>query len=97
MFAYLPTFRGLFDRVEEEGYLLTLKDSLRKWDAGLSKEELLLVKLHPFVRAKIDFAGYVHICPFPKQWDTYEGLSVCEALITDYSSVMYDYANTGKK
>lgn len=97
LFAYLPTFRGLFDRVEEEGYLLTLKDSLRKWDAGLSKEELLLVKLHPFVRAKIDFAGYVHICPFPKQWDTYEGLSVCEALITDYSSVMYDYANTGKK
>lgn len=97
LYAYLPTFRGLVDRVEEEEYPETLKACLRKWDAGLSGEELLLVKLHPFVRANIDFTEYRHIRPFPGEWDTYEGLSLCEALITDYSSVMYDYANTGKK
>ena len=40
---------------------------------------------------------YHHILPFPASWDTYEGLSVCDTLITDYSSVFYDYANSGKK
>lgn len=34
---------------------------------------------------------------FPTDWDTYEGLNLCDVLITDYSSVFYDYANTGKK
>lgn len=95
--AYLPTFRGNFQQVEEKDYLKSLKEFFSIWDAGLDAQEMILVKLHPFVNAGIDFSEYSHIQPFPGSWDTYDGLNACDVLITDYSSVMYDYANSGRK
>lgn len=97
LFAYFPTYRGIFDSIEEKSYLRTLNGFLKIWDSGLHEDELLLVKLHPFIHAGIDFGKYRHIRPFPGVWDTNEGLSRCEALITDYSSVMYDYAISRNK
>lgn len=35
--------------------------------------------------------------PFPGDVDTYTMLNAVDCLITDYSSVFFDYANTGKK
>ena len=55
------------------------------------------MKLHPFLRGSGNFDGFRHIRTFPAQWDTYEGLSLCSTLITDYSSVFYDFANAGKQ
>lgn len=97
LLAYLPTFRGNFDALDDQGYMQTLSQNLSLWDSQLNEDEILLIKLHPFLHGLEDFSGYHHILPFPASWDTYEGLSVCDTLITDYSSVFYDYANSGKK
>ena len=94
--TYLPTFRGQADRVDRQSYMDTLREHLKLWDSQLLEEEILLVKLHPFLHGNENFEGYRHIRPFPAQWDTYEGLSLCSTLITDYSSVFYDFANAGK-
>src|SRR5699024_9769248 len=95
--TYLPTFRGLIGNVDRQDYMDTLSGHLRLWDSELRDGEVLLVKLHPFLHGSETFEGYRHIRSFPAQWDTYEGLSLCDTLITDYSSVFYDFANAGKK
>ena len=55
------------------------------------------MKLHPFVGDALDLSSYQHIQKFPEGYDSYEVLNMCDVLITDYSSVMYDFANSGKK
>ena len=97
LLAYLPTFRGNFNNLENQNYMQTLQQNLELWDSQLNDDEILLIKLHPFLHGMGDFSGYQHILPFPSTWDTYEGLSVCDTLITDYSSVFYDFANSGRK
>ena len=97
LITYLPTFRGLIGNVDRQDYMDTLSGHLRLWDSELRDGEVLLVKLHPFLHGSETFEGYRHIRSFPAQWDTYEGLSLCDTLITDYSSVFYDFANAGKK
>ena len=93
---YLPTFRGLVDSMDNGKYMDVLNRHLKIWDEGLRDDEVLLVKLHPFLHGSENFDGFRHIRTFPAQWDTYEGLSLCSTLITDYSSVFYDFANAGK-
>lgn len=97
LLAYLPTFRGLTDSVDRGSSMDILAAHLKLWDGQLREDELLLVKLHPFLHGKESFEGYRHIRPFPTEWDTYEGLSLCSTLITDYSSVFYDFANAGRQ
>lgn len=97
LIAYMPTFRGKFSQVEETGFIRSLKKSLKIWEGSLKEQEILLVKLHPFVQSQIDFKCYSRIRAFPKEWDTNEGLNACDVLITDYSSVMYDYAISRRK
>lgn len=97
LLTYFPTYRGIFDQVEQQEYLKTLSANLELWDQQLNDDEVLLVKLHPFLHGMGSFDSYRHIRSFPENWDTYEGLSLCDTLITDYSSVFYDYANSGKK
>lgn len=94
---YMPTFRGRADAVDTQDSLQILKKNLEELDALLGEEQILLVKLHPFVSAHLKIEGYRHICPFPQNYDTYDVLNACDILITDYSSVMYDFANTGRK
>lgn len=94
---YMPTFRGRADAVDTQESLQVLKKNLQELDNRLDEEQILLVKLHPFVCAHLNIEGYRHICPFPKNYDTYDVLNACDVLITDYSSVMYDFANTGRK
>ena len=40
--------------------------------------------------------NYEHIYPFPSGVDKYEFLNSVDALITDYSSVFFDYSITRK-
>lgn len=97
LLTYFPTYRGIFNQVEQQDYMKTLADNLTLWDQQLNEDEILLVKLHPFLHGFEDFDKYQHIRAFPKNWDTYEGLNLCDTLITDYSSVFYDFANTGRQ
>ena len=94
---YMPTFRGRSDSVQEEEYISQVRDYLSRLDHLLEDNQILLVKLHPFVQNLLPVENYHHIRSFPSEYDTYEVLNACDVLITDYSSVMYDYANTGRK
>lgn len=95
--VYMPTFRGKADAVDRHDAVEEIKGYLKRLDALLTENQVLLVKLHPFVGNALVFDEYSHIEPFPADYDTYEVLNACDALITDYSSVMYDYANSGRK
>lgn len=94
---YMPTFRGTSASVKEDEYITQIRDYLSRLDHLLKDNQILLVKLHPFVQNLLPVDSYHHIRSFPSEYDTYEVLNACDMLITDYSSVLYDYANTGRK
>jgi teichoic acid ribitol-phosphate primase len=87
---YAPTFRGESVSKAEPGVLL----DLRLLQSELTADHVLLLRLHPFVRTGFalgdDLAGFViDVSDHP---DINELLPVADVLITDYSSVMYEYA-----
>lgn len=55
------------------------------------------MKLHPLIGRQLDLSGYEHIENAPVKYETYEVLNACDVLLTDYSSVMYDYICSGKQ
>ncbi len=97
VYAYMPTWRGgdsknvsMDDQVAEVGGYLT------QLDEQFADDQLLYVNLHPFVGSRLTYDSYKHIRPFPKQYETYDFLNAADALITDYSSVFFDFAETGR-
>lgn len=96
VYTYLPTYRGKPGEVDSSQNE-TLLASLHYWDNKLSINEIMYVNLHPFMETLIDWGDYQFIRPFPKEMDGYAVMSASDALVTDYSSVMFDYAATGKK
>lgn len=94
--VYMPTWRGDVSNVS--GDVSSVVHLLDKLDSALSDHQLLFVKLHPFQAklAKINFSKYAHIVDFPADVESYKFLAGTDALITDYSSIMYDYMNTGR-
>lgn len=94
---YMPTWRGTLTKKTSNQLILMMEYYLRPLDYLLKEDEVLFVKLHPFVNKAMDFSGYKHILPYPTEYDTYEFLNMSDVLVTDYSSVFYDFANTGKK
>lgn len=94
---YMPTFRGKTDSVEKDSYVTLVKNYLDRIDQQLTDRQIILVKLHPLVQKCLDTDSYRHIRPFPDGYDTYEVLNACDVLITDYSSVMYDFAVSGRR
>lgn len=97
VFAYMPTWRGVVGKVETEAQVLEVQNYLIQIDEVLCDDELLLVRLHPFVAKSIDYRKFQHICAFPDDYDPYDILNMVDCLITDYSSVFFDFSNTGKK
>ena len=97
LFAYLPTFRGIFMNRDDELQRDEVEVYLRQLDSKLKDNQKLLVKLHVLNESKIDFSQFKHIIPFPKDYETYDILNMVDVLITDYSSVFFDFANTGRK
>lgn len=97
LIMYMPTFRGKADKIEVEGFKSKIHQHLCELDSRLSDEQTLLIKVHPFIQNQIEISQYSHIKPIPDTLDSYEVLNACDVLITDYSSVMYDFAITKKK
>lgn len=93
--AYMPTWRGIVGQVHNE--IDFMEDLLKSIDKNLNDYQVMYVNLHPFMTSYIDFSQYQHIKMFPKQFETYDFLNVADCLITDYSSVFFDFANTKRK
>lgn len=96
VFVYMPTWRGSVSQVEDEKQQNLLEKYLKQLDENLRENQVLYVNLHPFVGENICYGEYKNIKKFPAKYETYEFLAIADVLITDYSSVFYDFANTGK-
>lgn len=97
LFAYMPTWRGTGRTADTKYQLDCTNDILKKLDKKLDDDTVLLVNLHFLLASGINCDKFKHIDYFPSSYDTYEILNACDGLITDYSSVFFDYAVTGKK
>lgn len=92
--VYMPTWRRSKRDAVQDNQLL---EFLEFMDLHLQSNQVLYVKLHNLVKDTIDFSNFQHIKPYIESLETYLFLSLSDALITDYSSVMFDYMNTNKK
>ncbi len=95
--VYMPTWRGLLHKKESKAQVDKIFGYLAHMDHKLKNNQVLFVKLHPFVKRGIDYSQLVHIREFPAEYETYDFLNASDMLITDYSSIMFDYAVSRKK
>lgn len=98
VYAYLPTWRGVIGKVTSKQQNERLYQYLKELEGKLKENQRVYVKLHPISVKDIDLSEFTKILPFPAaEYETYEFLNAVDGLITDYSSVFFDYAVTGKK
>ena len=97
IFVYMPTFRGILMNRDDESQKDDVEEYLTQIDSQLKNDQILFAKLHVLNESKIDFNKFKHIHPFPMGYETYDVLNMADVLITDYSSVFFDFANTQKK
>lgn len=95
--VYMPTWRGLLHKKESKAQVEKIFGYLAHLDHKLKKNQVLYVKLHPFVKKSIDYTQLLHVREFPGDYETYDFLNASDMLITDYSSIMFDYAVSKKK
>lgn len=92
VYLYAPTFRG--NNAVDARFPMERID-WKKWGAFLKeRNELLLIKMHPFVKKRV---------PIPEEYKDYmldlseyrevnDILFISDVMITDYSSVMYEFS-----
>src|SRR5699024_280699 len=94
---YAPTFRD--DQASNKNkFLFDVQMDLEKMKEQLGDDYIVLLRMHIVISNKLkidetlrDFVKNVSGYP-----DIQELLLLADILITDYSSVMFDFANTGK-
>ena len=92
IYLYAPTFRG--NNAKDASFPFE-KMELNKWGKFLKeRNEVLILKMHPFVtkKAKIPKEYKDYIIDMSSYREVNEILFVADTLITDYSSVMYEYS-----
>lgn len=97
IYVYMPTWRGSHALRKNNEQFYYIMHMLIEIDKNLDDNSILYVKEHNMSSLKIDFSQFEHIQQFPNNYETYEFLSIADCLITDYSSVMFDFSNTGRK
>lgn len=94
---YAPTFRDDGRASGASGaWSHEMALDLGRFAERLGSDTTLLVRLHPLVKftwPKDLDASILNVSKYP---DTQDLLLVADALITDYSSIMFDYAQTGR-
>lgn len=96
VFAYMPTWRGTGRTADVDRQIKDAEDTIRCIEAGLGEDEVLYVNFHFLIGDRLDYSKFDRVKPFPKQYETYDFLCACDILISDYSSVMIDFAQTGR-
>lgn len=94
--VYMPTWRGRLTDIkasEQQKELVSFLDGL---DLLLKDEQIFFVKLHLYAEKGMKLKEYKHIRSFPEEYELYSFLNASDCLVTDYSSVMFDYADSGR-
>ncbi|PBC79421.1 CDP-glycerol:poly(glycerophosphate) glycerophosphotransferase [Streptomyces sp. TLI_235] len=92
---YAPTYRE-DRRRPQDGYQFDLRLDLAAAKAALGDDQVLLVRAHDMVCGQVAEAGDGYVWDVSTYPDVAELLLVADVLVTDYSSVMFDFANTGR-
>lgn len=86
---YAPTFR---DDNSTDGYQIDFNAIIKEFSNKLNKKVKMVIRLHPNVAFQCDFIEYdsdlINGTIYP---DMQELLLACDALITDYSSTVFDF------
>lgn len=85
LFAYLPTYRDDDSDPTKHVDFEALDAFLAEHDAAM------LVKFHPFNEPDVDAGRFDRLRFLPPEFDVYPALRHVDALVTDYSSVYFDY------
>lgn len=90
---YAPTWRDN-QHDSSTGYSYTLGVDFRHLQQALGEQYVILFRAHYLVASQFDFAAYTGFVYDVSDWpDINELYIVSDLLITDYSSVFFDYAN----
>ena len=70
---------------------------MRTWEAGLGPSDVLLVRAHNHDKVLAQYAGsserVLNVSRYP---DAQDLLAISDVLVTDYSSMFFDFAATGR-
>lgn len=90
---YAPTWRD--DEYYAKGqYKFSLQLDLQKMQQQLGDEYIVLLRMHYVIASQMDISGFEgFVYDFSSYNDVGELYLVSDILITDYSSVFFDYAN----
>lgn len=98
VFVYMPTWRVNSKRQQDiDQYTNELVAIFDEIDSLLDDDVVIYVKMHHLLSAgKLDLKKYHHIAAVDPLTENYQFLNMADCLITDYSSVMFDYAASGR-
>ena len=86
VFLYAPTFRkDMANPFEKEIDLSRLSEFARHQNL------LIVIKLHPFMHNQCQIEQCSNLIEYPPLCDVYPLMSLCDLLITDYSSIYFDF------
>lgn len=92
VYLYAPTFRG--DNALNAYFPFERLD-LNRWGRFLKeRDEYLIIKMHPFVRESIEIPEKYkdYMCDAASYREVNDILFIVDALITDYSSIIYEFS-----
>ncbi|MFD6953405.1 CDP-glycerol--glycerophosphate glycerophosphotransferase [Nocardiopsis sp. TSRI0078] len=92
---YAPTWRD--DKFYSAGkYKLDLRLDLARMHEALGEDHVLLVRRHPNIVDRVPAVGQDFVRDVSTYPEIQELFLVTDVLVTDYSSLMFDFANTGR-
>ena len=94
-YAYMPTYRGINRNLHSDQFS-KLRNYLEVLDGELKDNERIFLNLHPFMEGLVDCEGLEKISLFPNSCPAYDFLCGMDGLITDYSSIFFDFACSKK-
>ena len=94
---YMPTFRGSAGDNKNKEQNEMLISYFRSIDSLLNDNQIFYLKLHNYNAESIDVNEFKHIQMAPKEYDNYELQNACDIMVTDYSSVFFDFAVSRRK
>ncbi len=94
---YAPTWRDN-NFMKKGHYKMDIELDLKKMQEELGNEYIILLRMHYLIMNSInieDYKGFVY--DFSQGFDIQELYLISDVLITDYSSVMFDYSNLNRQ